>query len=194
MITEPSLAFVDGAHVEEAVGKESRRFPFPAEFGDHAAYSAPLGDLATAPRTTGAKTVRTFVSLAPIAGVGAKIASPIARALFKGVVRDLAESALPATGAGPEPDERMKNRFAFMAEAIKGSRVSRAMITGSDGYGITAHTAVHAALALCNPAYTRFGALSPMQAIEPGIWRLLLEKLGCQITMLKMENIDAHAR
>jgi hypothetical protein len=63
------------------------------------------------------------------------------------------------------------------------------MIVGSDGDGMTAHTAEHAALALCSPAYNRYGALSPMQIIEPGLWRQLLEKIGCEITMLRLESV-----
>jgi saccharopine dehydrogenase (NAD+, L-lysine-forming) len=189
IIAESSMAYVDGDYVNEAVGSKSKAFPFPEEFGGVEAYSAPLGDLATAPRTTGAKRVRTYVAMKTMSALGAKLVSPIARALLRGRVKALAQNAMPATGEGPDPDDRMASRFAFIAEARKDTRISRAMIVGSDGYGMTAHTAVHAAIAMCSPAYSRYGALTPMQAIEPGIWRQLLEKIGCRITMLKLETV-----
>jgi short subunit dehydrogenase-like uncharacterized protein len=192
VLTGSSFALVDGEYVEEPLGQRTRRFEWPGEleskYRDRVAYSAPLGDLATLPRTTGTKNARTYAVMPAMAGAGAKLLSPIARSLLKGKTRELVEGGLPSSGSGPTPRERRKSRFAFIAEAKQSGRVSIAAITGRDMYGLTAHTAAYALVSLCNPAYVRHGALTPMQAIEPGLWRQLLEKIGCQVVHLRRDR------
>jgi saccharopine dehydrogenase (NAD+, L-lysine-forming) len=181
----PSLRLEDGSYVDEPVATRERRFQFPPEFGERTVYSAPIGDLATIPRTASTKNARTYMSLPKSAGIAAKVMSPIARVVMRGAVAGLAEKMVPPSGEGPNLEERRQGRFAFVAEATKGGRTSRASISGSDGYGLTSETAVCAALALSRADYAQSGALSPMQAVEPAEWRRVLESIGCVIDIVR---------
>lgn len=181
------LRLEGGRYIDEPVAAVNKTFPFPAEFGDRNAVSAPIGDLSTAPRTSGAKNVRTFMALPPAAGTVAKIANVVARAVLRGPVTELMESLIPPSGEGPSLEDRKASRFAFFAEAVKGGRKARATITGADGYGLTAETAALAATVLMEPGYDRRGALSPMQAVDPDRWRPLFERWGCQIKVGSLE-------
>lgn len=188
-LREPGLAYIDGSFVAEPIGAGARRFrwssggdPVPAgALLDATAHSAPLADLATLPRTTGTRNARAYVLAPALAGLGAKLLSPLARTALGGRALAIAENALPSPGRGPSATERARSRFAVIAEARQGTRSSLALVTGHDIYRLTAHAAIHALVALCNPAFARFGALSPMQAVDPGVWRQLLERLGCKI-------------
>jgi short subunit dehydrogenase-like uncharacterized protein len=197
ILGEPGLAYRDGAYVEETIAESTRLFEWPVDpkderastrYDDLKALSAPLADLATLPRTTGAKNARTYLLMHPAAGAGAKLLTPLARPLVKTWLGRRIEKSIPSSGSGPSPDERRRTKFAFIAEAQKGTKRCVASIRGRDAYGLTVQTSVHAILAMCNPAYARTGAMSPMQAIEPGIWRALLEKIGCKIASARIED------
>ena len=60
-----SLAWENGEWVQEPVGKEVWEVPFPDPLGRKTCVSVPWGDVATAPRSTGARLVRTFMPLSP---------------------------------------------------------------------------------------------------------------------------------
>src|SRR5947207_1495644 len=54
------FAYVDGEWRREPLAAERWEVDFPAPVGRRACVSVPWGDVATAPRSTGARTVRTF--------------------------------------------------------------------------------------------------------------------------------------
>ena len=60
---EGGLAFLDGAYVQEPVGADHWEVPFAQPAGPRLCVSIPWGDLATAPRSTGARSVRTYLSM-----------------------------------------------------------------------------------------------------------------------------------
>jgi short subunit dehydrogenase-like uncharacterized protein len=167
--------------VEDGIAVEKKRFDFP-ELGVSDAFNAPIGDVATAPRTTGAKRVRAYVRMPAIVARAISLAVRPGRALLRSPIGALVANAAPATGEGPSEGERRRAHFSIVAEARRGSAVARATLAGRDGYGLTAECAAEIGLAMCEPAYDRVGALSPMNALDPLRWRALLERLGCTIT------------
>jgi saccharopine dehydrogenase (NAD+, L-lysine-forming) len=148
---------------------------FPPPVGDRVCVSIPWGDLATAPRSTGARTVRTYMAvppaaarLMPVVGLGAKL-------LKLGLARRAAEAWVASLPEGPNEAERARSRSAIVAEAQTGSRVARAWVTDGDGYDFTAHAAVECAVRAAAPAFDKVGALTPTQAFGA---RELLEALA----------------
>ncbi len=168
-------AFVDGKIRPERVGAHRWRVPFPEPVGTRDAISIPWGDIVTAPRSTGAREVRAYISLprrvmrlAPIVSrIGFTLMIPGARALAERYVRSLPE--------GPTDEERARAITAVRAEAdgAKGTRAAWAL-TG-DGYDFTAKSSVHCALLAAEPGFTKRGTLTPSQAFGA---RALLDALA----------------
>lgn len=177
---DSGLAYVDGVWVEEKVGAVRRRFLIPNS-GDCEVYSAPIGDVATAPRTTGAKQVRTFARIPSAIGRTLGFTAPIAGALARSLLGSYLARTLGERREGPDEADRRRSVFTYIAEARKGSRVATATISGTDMYGLTVLTATHAARTCLDANYTKRGALSPMQAADPASWRKVLEAAGCNI-------------
>jgi saccharopine dehydrogenase (NAD+, L-lysine-forming) len=182
ILKDSGLRFENGSWIEEPIAREKRRFDFP-ELGSREAFNAPIGDVATAPRTTGAQRVRVWAKLPPIFARVVSIGLPFARPLLKTPLAKLAENAIPPAGEGPSEGERRSSRFSIVAEARRGGTLAQATISGRDGYGLTAETAVCIATAMLDARYDKTGALSPMQALDPSVWRGLLERLGCNINV-----------
>jgi short subunit dehydrogenase-like uncharacterized protein len=113
----------------------------------------------TAPRSTGAREVRTFMPLSPgLARLG-RIVGPTMK--WK-PVRAIAERWIRSQPEGPSDDERAHSKFGVYAEAVGPKGTHSAWITGGNGYDFTASSAV-----LCaEKALTldKFGALTPTQA------------------------------
>jgi saccharopine dehydrogenase (NAD+, L-lysine-forming) len=178
IVREGAVAYEDGRYVEEAIASKSKTFDFLG-IGPAPAFNAPIGDVATAPRTTGAKRVRAYVRMPSWAGRMATKVVPASRALLKSPLGKLISSTVPAAGEGPSLEQRNNTRFSIVAEARADGRVGRARMSGRDAYGLTAECAVAIAVLMDRDDYRRSGALSPMQAAEPAMWRELFERLGC---------------
>jgi saccharopine dehydrogenase (NAD+, L-lysine-forming) len=168
------LAFLAGQYTPEPVGRDRWEAPFPGKIGTRTTVSIPWGDLATAPRTTGARTVRTYVVVPPVMAPLAPLVGIAGKALGWQPVRDLAERWIQSLPEGPSDAERASARCAVVAEARTGPRTGRAWVTCGDGYDFTAAAAVECAARAAAPEFTAKGALTPAQAFGG---RALLEAL-----------------
>lgn len=168
------MAYVDRTYRNEPVGSRRWEAPFPEPIGPRMCVSIPWGDLATAPRSTGAASVRTYMAVPPRLLRWLPLAGPGARLLGLGPVRRLAEHWVGTLPEGPSEEERARCRFAVYAEA-RGREGTRAVwVTGGDGYDFTAASAAWCAEQAATPDFAGRGALTPSQAFGA---RRLLEAL-----------------
>jgi saccharopine dehydrogenase (NAD+, L-lysine-forming) len=157
-------AFVGGRIQRERVAQYRWRVPFPEPAGTREAISIPWGDIVTAPRSTGAKNVRTFVAvpkrLLRVAPVVARL-----RVLLKlPGAKALGERWIRRQPEGPTPEERARAVTAVHAEATGAKGVASVWALTVDGYDFTARSAVHCALLAADPAFDKRGTLTPSQA------------------------------
>ncbi|MHB8585959.1 MAG: saccharopine dehydrogenase family protein [Thermoplasmatota archaeon] len=153
-----------GAFRSAPPGWFARDFAFPA--GSRRGVFVPWGDVATAPRSTGARNVRTYFVLKPstirwlrAASVFVPLAAPFMRR--RGVAR------APPPGQGPNEEQRAGARFEIVAEAqASDGTISRSFVTGRNPYGLTGVFAAKAALAVAREGPNRAGALTPTQAFD----------------------------
>lgn len=147
------LAYVDGRLVESSFGATTRRFRFP--FGERDTVEWGACEPLSVPRHTDVRTVRSYfrapASAARLAPV-ARLAAPLLR--------------LVPGPAGPSEASRRKARFAVVAEALGPAGGRRAVITGTDVYGLTALIIVRGAEALRAGEARGVGALAPAEAFE----------------------------
>lgn len=144
------------------------------------AVGAPLGDVATAPRTTGARDVCAYLvanaGLRTALGV-ANAAAPVARR-FQSRLERWAERLLPP-GAGPSDAERARTAFTYWAEARFGPEARGVEVSGRDPYGLTAVTAAEASLAAVGGGHA--GVTTPTQLLGVARTGRILEDLGVRI-------------
>lgn len=142
-------------------GRLARRFAFPE--GEKEGVFVPWGDCVTAPRSTGAPTVRTFFVLPPRVSARLRRAWPVL-AMFP---RLAARGAPRGSGDGPGPVERATATFTVLAEATAvDGRTQVAIVRGVDPYGLTGATAARLARVMASPSFGRTGVLTPTQAFE----------------------------
>lgn len=158
------LAYVDGEYRSEAVGQERWSVPFPEPMGLRTCISIPWGDLATAPRSTGAHTVRTFMVATPTMARMSGGINLVSKLFKMGWVRGLGERWVRSQPEGPSDEERARSSFAVHAEAKGKSGVKTVWVTGPGGYDLTAHSAVLCAKLAAAPGFAVFGAPTPSQA------------------------------
>jgi short subunit dehydrogenase-like uncharacterized protein len=158
------LAFVDGQYQPERVGAATWQAPFPPPLNSRLTASIPWGDLATAPRSTNTRNLRTFVALPPSAIALLPIVGLASKALSLGPIKKLAERFIQSLPEGPSDAERARAHCAVVAEATKGSRTARAWVTCGDGYDFTAVSAVECAILASSADFKATGALTPSQA------------------------------
>lgn len=150
-----------GALREAAPGRLARTFAFPD--GAKEAVFIPWGDCVTAPRSTGAPTVRTYFVLPPERAARLRRLWPLL-ALFPGLAR---RGLRGGTGEGPGPAERAASAFTVVAEATAADgRLRRAVVRGVDPYGLTGASAARLARVMARPDFGRTGVLTPTQAFE----------------------------
>ncbi len=169
------LAYVGGRYQPEPVAADRWQAAFPPPIGDRVCVSIPWGDLATAPRSTGARTLRTYMAVPPAMARVMPLVGLATKALAWAPAKRLAERWVDALPEGPSDAERARSRCAVVAEAQKGARAGRAWVTTGDGYEFTAHAAVECAVRAASPAFDKKGALTPTQAFGA---RPLLEALA----------------
>jgi short subunit dehydrogenase-like uncharacterized protein len=169
------MAFVDGNYRQEGVGYERWEAPFPPPIGTRTTVSIPWGDIATAPRTTGARTVRTYMVVPPAVAPLMPIVGVATRALAWKPLKELAERWVQSLPEGPSDSERARARCAAVAEARSNGRFGSAWVTCGDGYDFTAAAAVECAARAAADGFAAKGALTPSQAFGA---RALLEALA----------------
>lgn len=149
-------------------GRRMRPFPFPEPLGDRLGVLVPWGDVVTAPRSTGAKRVRTFFC------PGDKQASrmhrvwPLTAVAWRSPLARAAMSRRARTQADPTPEQRAKAEFRILAEAEDDEGVvQRGYVAGRDPYGLTAALVAYAARGLAQGSAPR-GVCTPTQAFRFG--------------------------
>jgi len=168
-------AYIAGKYVSEPVAADRWHANFPPPVGDRVCVSIPWGDLATAPRSTGARTIRTYMAVSPTVARVAPLVGLAGKALSWGPAKRLAEHWVSSLPEGPSDAERARARCAIVAEAQNGPRTARAWVTAGDGYDFTAAAAVECAVRAAADGFDRKGALTPTQAFGA---RALLEALA----------------
>lgn len=171
MLGSESQGYEDGQWRPTPAGSFTREMDFGGRVGPRSVLFVPIGDIATAPRTTGARTVRTYFAVK--SPTQAKIGGGIMRLSGVGIVRQALGSgpaqrllaSLVARGEeGPSDERRAAARFAVVAEARGAGQTRTVRLTGKDPYGLTAVTSVEIARRVA-AGPPRTGALSPSQAI-----------------------------
>lgn len=158
-------------------------FEFPPPIGREPVTRFPSGEILTVPRHTDVRRVRCVISagafvphpaLAPLLAVGLPASGAALRTPLHGVL-DRAVDRLPE---GPDDEQRSGMSFTVVADAraLDGAR-RRAIVRGSDAYGLTAVSLADGAEAMLADDYDRAGALGPAAAYDP---RALLDGLAGQ--------------
>ncbi|HEX4458733.1 MAG TPA: saccharopine dehydrogenase NADP-binding domain-containing protein [Polyangia bacterium] len=168
------LAFVDGGYRQERVGAAQWSAPFPEPLGVRTTASIPWGDMATAPRSTGTRNLRTYVALPKAAVAAMPLVGLASKALAWAPAKKLAERWIQSLPEGPSDAERARAKCAVVAEATRGDKSARVWVTCGDGYDFTAVSAVECAVRAAADGFTATGALTPSQAFGA---RTLLDAL-----------------
>lgn len=151
----------DGALVRERLGADRWTVPFPDPIGPREAMSAPLGDLVTAGRTTGAREVRCYVTLPRRLMAFAPIAASALKVPGMGWIAERWVRTMPE---GPSERARKRATCAAFAEAKGKTGTRSAWVTLGDAYELTAESAALAAILASGESFQARGALSPVQA------------------------------
>jgi len=149
------VAWEDGRLVDSRFGATSRVIRFP--FGERKVVEWGGAEPLTVPRHTEVRNVRSYLrapALAAKAGGLGRFAAPFVR---------LGSSIGPA---GPSEASRRKSRFAVVAEARGPGGEGRAVVVGSDVYGLTARLIVAGAQALMAGEARGTGVLAPAEAFD----------------------------
>lgn len=149
-------------------GRFLREMPFPRPTGPKLGVFIPWGDVVTAPRTTGAKVVRTFFCAGDQRSRRLHRSWPlVALGWHTGLLRPALRRRAEAN-RDPTPQERAVARFEIVAEAVDDEGVvQRGYVAGRDPYGLTAALAVYGAVGLARQEAPR-GVVTPMQAFRFG--------------------------
>lgn len=165
---------VDGAFRPAGRPPLTERFDFPAPIGSQVVARYPGGEVVTAPRHIDVRTVRQRISaraFAPHSALTALVpaVSGLALApLLRSPLRGAIDGVIDRLPEGPAEDARRASQFTIVAEArgTDGS-VGRAIVEGSDVYGITAVMAVEIARLMAREGFDGSGALAPAQVVDP---------------------------
>lgn len=151
-------------------GRYLRAFNFPGRDEPSTGVFIPWGDVATAPRTTGAENVRTFFTLPEKRAKRYHRAWPLSWLMAKVPLVDrLLEKKAPNERDGPDEEKRQGSWFAILAEAHPrdGGPPTRALVEGTDPYGLTGAATSRMALALAQDEVDATGVVTPTQAFAP---------------------------
>ncbi|MGQ0536200.1 MAG: saccharopine dehydrogenase family protein [Methanobacteriota archaeon] len=160
--------YADGRFEAAAVGRFARSFEFPPPLGRRSSVFIPWGDVVTAPRSTGAKYVRTFFTAKPGTVRRVRWTWPLLDLVTRipWFARRMERKALAAE-EGPTPEERAKARCTILAEAVAADgTTATAAVATRDPYELTARTASLAALRLSRGHVKKTGVLTPSQAFD----------------------------
>jgi saccharopine dehydrogenase (NAD+, L-lysine-forming) len=161
--------FADGDFASAVPGRHLRSFAFPDREQPSTGVFIPWGDCATAPRSTGADNVRTFFVLDRDRARKYNLLWPVQWLVTKipGLDR-LLEARAPEGRDGPDEEERARSWFTILAEAESpAGEAARAVVEGTDPYGLTGAATSRMALALARGDGEGPGVLTPTQAFGP---------------------------
>lgn len=164
-----------------------RSFTFPEPMGARDAIFIPWGDVVTAPRTTGAKQVRTFfIAKRSTVRTMHTLRPFMAAAWSTGVTKMILKARL-RNYKSPDPEHQADKPFRVLAEATdEDGTLQRGLVTGKDPYGFTAAAVAHGAGLLAHHDAPR-GVLTPTQAFTFGPFVAAMEKFGLEVKGRSLE-------
>jgi short subunit dehydrogenase-like uncharacterized protein len=169
VMTQEQVAWEDGRLVPSRFGATTRKVRFP--FGERTVVEWSGTEPLTVPRHSDVRNVRSYIrapAVAAKAGGLGRLAAPFIR---------LGSRLGPA---GPSEASRNKSRFTVVAEARGPGGEGRAVLTGSDVYGLTALLIVRGAQALLAGDARGTGVLAPAEAFDA---RTLIARLEPYLTI-----------
>jgi short subunit dehydrogenase-like uncharacterized protein len=172
MLSGGDVEWRDGS-LEPASQSVSRgEWEFPEPIGRQRMVRYPAGEHITVPRHVETKRVRTMLSAItvmphPRLAIAAPVLMPGVQLAVRTPIRRVVEAAIARLPEGPAEEDRRRMQFTIVCEAVRGDVRRRGIVSGSDAYGLTARTTVHAALLCAEPGYERSGALAPSEAFDP---------------------------
>lgn len=149
------VAWEDGRLVDSRFGATTRTVRFP--FGERTVVEWSGAEPLTVPRHTDVRNVRSYIrapALAARAGGLGRLAAPFVR---------LGSRFGPT---GPSEESRRRSRFTVVAEARGPGGEGRAVLGGTDVYGLTARLIVVGARALMAGEARGTGVLAPAEAFD----------------------------
>jgi short subunit dehydrogenase-like uncharacterized protein len=155
VMSQGQVAWENGRLVDSRFGATTRTVRFP--FGERTVVEWGGTEPLTVPRHTDVRNVRSYIrasALAAKAGGFGRIAAPFVR---------LGSRLGPS---GPSEASRRKSRFTVIAEARGPGGEGRAVLTGTDVYGLTARLIVCGAQALMAGEVRGTGVLAPAEAFD----------------------------
>jgi short subunit dehydrogenase-like uncharacterized protein len=164
------LEYREGRWEEGGRAPGRARFRFPAPIGEQPVLRYPSGEVLTVPRHTEVRNVRSLIALGPLARLAdlAPVALPAVSLALHSPLRPLLDLVVDRLPAGPAEEARRGTSFAIVALARgENGRDGRAIVRGTDVYGLTAVIAVHAAALASDPGFGHAGALSPAAVFDP---------------------------
>ena len=152
---QKQVAWQDGRLVPSGFGATTRSVTFP--FGERTVVEWSGTEPLTVPRHSDVRNVRSYFrapGIAAKAGGLGRLAAPVVRAASR------------LGPSGPSEASRRKSRFTVVAEATGPGGEGRAVIEGSDPYGLTALLIIRGAEALLAGEARGTGVLAPAEAFD----------------------------
>lgn len=160
--------FDRGTYRRAPPGRFLRPMSFPEPVGERLGVFIPWGDVVTAPRTTGAKRVRTFFCPGDRRARRLHRSWPFVGLAWRTGLLRAALKRRAEKNRDPSPAERAAARFEIIAEAADDEGVvQRGYVAGRDPYGLTGALAAYGAKVLASQEAPR-GVVTPMQAFRFG--------------------------
>ncbi len=155
VMTQKQVAWEDGMLVDSRFGATTRSVRFP--FGERTVVEWGGTEPLTVPRHTDVRNVRSYLRAPAMAAQAGR---------FGAVTAPLLRLGSRFGPSGPSDESRRKSRFAVVAEARGPGGEGRAVLTGSDVYGLTALLIVRGAQALIAGEARGTGVLAPAEAFD----------------------------
>lgn len=133
----------------------------------------PSGEIVTVPRHVDTPRVVSRISASTFAphpriAKAVPLLTPLTVLALRTPLRRGLDQLIGRLPEGPGEDARRRAAYTLVADAVpEQGEPRRAVLRGTDVYGITAVTTVHAAGLMTAPGYDRAGGLAPAEAYEP---------------------------
>lgn len=158
--------YEDGEFKRTPPGRFAKTVEFPVDPGEVECLFIPWGDVATAPRSTGARNVRTFFMGSEDTVERMNRFWPVTMAAsYVPFLGTLLEKRAPEPGYGPDAERREETWFTIMGVARdRDGNEQTSVVTGGDPYDLTAAAAARGSLAMARGEVDETGVLTPTQA------------------------------
>nr|MBA2384801.1 hypothetical protein [Actinomycetota bacterium] len=149
------VAWEKGRLVPSRFGATTRKIRFP--FGEKTVVEWSGAEPITVPRHTDVRNVRSYIRAPAAVAHGGRLGK---------LVGPLLGQVARFGPAGPSEESRRQSRFTVVAEASGAGGKGRAVLTGTDPYGLTALLLVRGAQALRSGEACGSGVLAPAEAFD----------------------------